>query len=274
MNRKILTILYFLIFCYCQVFAAPNKELWPIWQAYNNNSLAHVDHSKWQFILSKGTVKKKDIVLVNYSLLKNKYHVVLQEYLQYLSTINILEYNRNEQLAFWVNLYNALTVNVVLENFPVDSIKDIKLSGLFSVGPWNHKIFQLNGQKISLNDIEHRIIRPIWDEPKTHYILNCASIGCPNLSTKAYTGGNIQNLLVKAAIDFVNSRRGVTVTLSKELIISKIYSWYEIDFGNNEQAVIDHIKKYAKKNLRKELEKIEEVSKYKYDWDLNCFNCK
>ncbi|NQY41855.1 MAG: DUF547 domain-containing protein [Legionellales bacterium] len=274
MNRKILAIQYVLILCCCQIVAAPNKNLWPIWQAYNNNSKTHIDHSKWQFVLSKGIIKKDEIALVNYSLLKDKYHVILQEYLKYLSTINIVQYNKNEQLAFWVNLYNALTVNIVLENYPVDSIKDIKLSGFFSSGPWDHEVFQINGQKISLNDIEHRIIRPIWDNPNTHYVLNCASIGCPNLAAVAYTGKNIQNSLEKAAIDFVNSKRGVTITSTQKLIVSKIYSWYDIDFGNDEYEIIKHIRKYARKNLKKELEKFEEISKYKYNWDLNCFNCK
>ncbi len=273
MDRKALGLLLFIILYTCQIFCVPKKDLWVFWQAHDNNSKVVIDHAKWQLILSKGVIVKKSANLVNYPLLEAKYHIVLKEYLSYLSSIKITNYNKNEQLAYWINLYNALTVNLVLEHLPVKSIKYINLSGFLS-GPWDHEIFQVSGHKISLNDIEHRIIRPIWNDPRIHYVLNCASIGCPDLSQHVYTGNNINKALIEAAKNFINDKRGVLLTLSKKLILSKIYSWYDVDFGNNEQVLIEHIKKYASNALKKELIGIKSISGYEYNWELNCFGCE
>ena len=90
--------------------------------------------------------------------------------------------NRAEQQAYWINLYNALTVQVILDHYPVESIRDIDISpGLFADGPWGKKLVTIEGEAVSLDDIEHRILRPIWKDPRIHYAVNCASIGCPNL---------------------------------------------------------------------------------------------
>ncbi len=90
---------------------------------------------------------------------------------------------RAEQFPFWINLYNALTVKVVLDHYPVEIIRDIDISpGLFADGPWGKKLVTVEGEALSLDDIEHRILRPIWKDPRLHYVLNCAALGVPIFS--------------------------------------------------------------------------------------------
>ncbi len=134
----------------------------------------------------------------------------MKNYLQSLQGISISGYNRKEQQAYWINLYNALTVDLIISRFPVASIRDINISpGLLARGPWGAKLFTVEGEKLSLDDIEHRILRPIWKDERIHYGVNCASLGCPNLQPAAYTGENTEALLDKGAKEFINHARGV-----------------------------------------------------------------
>ncbi len=140
----------------------------------------------------------------------------------------------------------------------------------FDLGPWEDKRLNVNGNPLSLHDIEHGIVRPLWaNEPRIHYILNCAAAGCPNLGQKAYTGANIQRSLHDAAIAFVNDPRGVTVLPNGQIQASKIYSWYKDDFGGSNEAVLNHIHKYALPDLKAALKDKKRIAKYAYDWSLN-----
>lgn len=128
--------------------------------------------------------------LFRYAEVTKEDKTLLNDYLDQLSKLDPREFNRQEQYAYWVNLYNALTVKLILDNYPVASIT--KLGGLFSFGPWDEKVFTVAGQTLTLNDIEHRILRPIWKDPRTHYAVNCASLGCPNLQSQAFTAQNTE----------------------------------------------------------------------------------
>jgi Protein of unknown function, DUF547 len=150
----------------------------------------------------------------------------LKSYLENLQSLQISQYNRAEQKAYWINLNNALTVEVVLSRYPVESIRDIGISpGLFSRGPWDAKLLTVEGEKLSLNDIEHRILRPIWRDARVHYAVNCASLGCPNLQPAAFTTDNTENLLERGAKEYVNHPRGVAVR-NQKLRVSSIYVWF------------------------------------------------
>ncbi len=166
-------------------------------------------------------------------------------------------------------LYNALTVKVVLDHYPVDGIRDIDFSpGLFADGPWDKKLVEIEGEDVSLNDIEHRILRPIWRDPRIHYAVNCASIGCPNLQPTAFTAANTDALLAAAAQAYVNHPRGARVEGGK-LIVSSIYVWFQEDFGGNDAGVISHLRRYADPGLRSRLSRIERIGDHFYDWSLN-----
>ena len=121
----------------------------------------------------------------------------------------------------------------MLSHFPLASIGDINISpGLFVRGPWGAKILTVEGEKLSLDDIEHRILRPIWKDNRVHYALNCASLGCPNLQPTAYTSENSEALLDNGARDFINHPRGVSIQKGK-LQVSSIYVWFQEDFGRD-----------------------------------------
>ena len=179
----------------------------------------------------------------------------------------ISQFNREQQRAFWINLYNALTIRVILKNYPVRSIRDIS-SGFFSSGPWSLELITIEAQALTLDDIEHRILRPIWKDARLHYAVNCASIGCPNLQNRAFTASNTEALLNKAADEFINHQRAVSINDDGELQLSSIYHWFDDDFGG-ESGVISHIREHASTSLIDMLEGIDEIDDYHYDWRLN-----
>lgn len=193
----------------------------------------------------------------------------LDAYIAGLAGVAIDDYRRDEQRAYWINLYNALTVRVVLDHYPVATIRDIDISpGFFSYGPWDRKLVTIEGEALSLNDIEHRIVRPIWKDARVHYAVNCAALGCPELPTRAFTAANTEAMLDEAARVYVNHRRGTQVK-SGILTVSKIYAWYAEDFGNSAEGVIEHLKRYAAPALAAVLERADGIDGYTYDWSLN-----
>ena len=193
----------------------------------------------------------------------------LKDYIKKMSQINIDNYNRHEQLAYWINFYNALTVQTVASYYPVTNIQEINISpGLFSVGPWGANLITVDNSTLTLDDINNRIIRPIWNDPRTHYALNNATIGAPNLSKQAYQGVLIEDQLNDAAFTYINSFRGVQVIEGK-LIISKLYDWYEEDFGGTKQDVITHLLQFAKEPLLSQLKHTNSIDSYIYNWHIN-----
>ena len=154
---------------------APGIDLWDRWTAHNAASSAVIDHSAWTKLLKKHVTTRGDGVnVVSYGKFSGSDQSQLKAYLDGLASTPISTFNRSEQMAYWINLYNALTVQVILDHAPVASIRDIDISpGLLSVGPWDKKLLRIEGQELSLNDIEHRILRPLWREPRLHYALNC-----------------------------------------------------------------------------------------------------
>lgn len=168
---------------------APNADLWERWSAHNPANSERIDHSAWNDFLSRYVVPgPNDSTRVRYAGVTPADRAALDQYLEALGEISISRHARDAQLAYWINLYNALTVQVVLDNYPVSSILKINISpGFFSIGPWGKKLVLVEDEEVSLDDIEHRILRPIWRDPRIHYAVNCASIGCPNLIDTAYT---------------------------------------------------------------------------------------
>jgi hypothetical protein len=180
--------------------------------------------------------------------------------------------DRPEQFAFFVNLYNAKTLDIVLDHYSVKSIKDISLGGsLFSSlsgGPWQAKVVKVKGIDLSLDDIEHVILRRNFRDPRVHYAVNCASIGCPNLSNEAYMGAKLNAQLDGAARNYINHPRGMHFD-GQTLIASSIYNWFKEDFGGTDEGVIKHALKYASPNLASKLRTAQSIGGFQYDWNLN-----
>ncbi|HSQ11775.1 MAG TPA: DUF547 domain-containing protein, partial [Candidatus Deferrimicrobium sp.] len=215
---------------YSSAQAAPKAELWARWQKHDPASEQKIDHRVWDRLLKQYVVSHPSAInRVRYQDFRAEEQKLLKNYLQSLQAISISSYNRKEQQAYWINLYNALTVELIVSRLPVASIRDINISpGLLARGPWGAKLLTVEGEKLSLDDIEHRILRPIWRDERIHYAVNCASLGCPNLQPAAYTGENTEALLDKGAKEFINHSRGVLLAGGK-LKVSSIYVWFQED---------------------------------------------
>ncbi len=252
------------------VMAAPKSDLWEVWLKHASQKGETVDHSAWQSFLDRYLQLGNDgITRVDYKAVKKDDRKQLADYLRLLQGSSPLSLNRDQQRAYWINLYNAGTVQVILMHYPIKSIRDIDISpGWFEDGPWGKKLFKIEGYEVSLNDIEHRILRPIWQDPRLHYALNCASLGCPNLQPSAFTAENSETLLNQAATSFINHRRAVNVE-GGELELSSIYRWFKEDFGGSDRMVIHHLKQFAKPALAAQLNEFNEIDDYQYDWSLN-----
>ena len=250
--------------------AAPAAKPWPKWEVHNDTSTATIDHGVWDRFLHKyAHVNTDGIVRVSYGQVSPTDKAELAADLARMAATPISQYSRAEQRAFWIDLYNELTVKFVLDNYPMPSINDVSgIMKLFSTSPWSRKLIKIEGEELTLDDIEHRILRPGWRDPRIHYALNCASMGCPNLQPTAYTVANTDQLLDTGARQYVNSPRGVTVANGK-LVVSSIYVWYQADFGGNDGGVIEHLKRYASPDLQRQLGTVDHISDHHYDWALN-----
>ena len=253
------------------VLAAPKADLWPRWQANDQSSTFQINHSTWNVLLQKYLVTghPDGINRFRYKSFTEPDKKALQHYLNSLQKTAVSKLNRKEQKAYWINFYNALTIKVILDHYPVKSIRDIDISpGFFSDGPWDKKLVTVEEIQLSLNDIEHRILRPLWKDNRVHYAVNCASIGCPNLQPAAFTAKNTELLLEKGAEEYINHQRGAGIKNGR-LTVSSIYSWFQEDFNASERGVLKHLEQYANDKLAKQLKSFKGKIKYDYDWSLN-----
>ena len=197
----------------------------------------------------------------------------LSAYIDALAAARPSTLQRNAAFAYWANLYNAITLKVILDRYRVASIRDIKSDGLFDpkayLGPWRTKRVTVEGKRLSLDDIEHETMRPTFKDPRVHYSVNCASIGCPNLPTAAWRAASLDADLDAAARAFVNHRRGAEVMAGNKLRVSSIYKWFRDDFGADDAAVIAHLKRFAAPELAAKLAQVSAVGEDQYDWSLN-----
>jgi len=271
--RKLLVILLPLALAACsfvESIAAPRAALVSRhWLANDPASAERVDHAAWDRFLADYLVPGDDGVnRFAYARAKASGRALLDSYIASLEAVRVSRLERGEQRAYWINLYNAVTTRIVVDHYPVRSIRDISLGpGLFSFGPWDAKVVAVEGERLSLNDIEHGILRPIWHDPRLHYALNCASISCPSLPTTAFTAANTERLLDAGARVYVNDPRGVRIA-GGTLTVSSIYLWYREDFGAGDSAVVDHLKRYAAPALAAELTRFRAPDHYAYDWGL------
>ncbi len=239
-----------------------------VFDQYDATDQQIIDHQQFaSFSQSYAQLKEDGIVYVDYANVAPQDHELLKTYIASLESVDPTALNREEAFAFWANLYNAVTLDVVLDAYPVKSIRDIRPS-VIATGPWKKGRVTINGAMLSLDNIEHDILRAFWDEPRVHYAVNCASIGCPNLPLTPLTGEGLEEQLDIAARAYINHPRGVQVVRGK-ITASSIYNWFSVDFGMNDGEVIEHWRQYAEPQLRKELEGIQKINNYKYDWSLN-----
>ena len=235
-------------------------------------------HKLWADVLTQFVVSEGPSTLVRYqALLKDRSH--LDAYVKEVSSVNLKDYNSwNEptRLAFLFNAYNALTVQFIVDglaNKPgLKSIKD--LGGVFS-SPWKKQFFNFLGESSNLDHIEQDLARPKFDEPRMHMAFNCASLGCPALSTKPFLGETLDAQLEQAAIQFLQDpRKNNFESKKKELHLSSIFKWYGEDFENSKKfgPLNTFIAKRisAEESDRKLISAGQVTVDFKdYDWNLN-----
>jgi len=202
---------------------------------------------------------------VNYQGFKSE-EARLDQYLKVLENTDIKLLSPSEQFAFYANAYNAWTVKLILSGYPgVKSIKD--LGSLFQ-SPWKKKLVRIDGKVLTLDDVEHNILRPRFKDPRVHFAINCAAFSCPPLRSEPYQGGKLDQQLNDATRVFINNPERNYLE-GNTLYISKIFKWFAEDFDRD---VVGFVAKHAENNFKQKLEAKKNSLKVKYlhyDWSLN-----
>ncbi len=224
------------------------------------------------------TTKKEDIKSTPPAFSHDKFDRLLRKYVSTTGKVNyngfqsekkeldsylkLLEENpiqsnwsRSKKMVYWINAYNAFTIKMIVDNYPVSSIT--KLHG---GKPWDVKWIKLDGQSYNLNNIENDILRPTFKDARIHFAVNCAAKSCPPILNQAWTESNLKKLLEKQARAFINNPKFNSIK-KNEVEISKIFEWYAVDFGN----IIDYLNKYSITEIKKNAK----VKYREYDWALN-----
>ena len=220
-------------------------------------------HAQWTVLLQKYVDSSGNVNYVGIqedSIQLNKYLDLLQQ-----NPPDPVNWSKEAQLAYWINLYNAFTLQLVIRHYPVYSIKDIgsKIQIPFVNTPWDIKFIDISGEKLDLNNVEHSILRKKFNEPRIHFAINCASFSCPKLRREAYEAQLLDEQLEEQAIDFINDPE--RNELSEDHVrLSKIFDWFKGDFTDS-GSLIDFINQYAIVNVQPKAK----ISYLQYDWSLN-----
>ena len=210
------------------------------------------NHSPWNDLLQKHVSKKGN---VDYKGFKNS----RKELLNYISELGKFtpkdDWNREDKLAYWINAYNAMTIDLILRHYPIKSIKDIN-------NPWEQRFWKLGEKWYNLNDIEHRILRKM-NEPRIHFAIVCASISCPKLQNEAYNALSLEEQLTNITKDFLNDPTRNSLS-EDNLKLSKIFQWFTKDFKQN-GSLIDFLNQYSEVSISNKTKK----SYLDYNWNLN-----
>ena len=220
-------------------------------------------HAGWNTIV-KQYVNERG--LVNYRGLRTD-SLALNAYLQDLAThLPSKGWTDNDRLAYWINAYNAYTVQLIIRNYPVKSIKDLGGDKIFVNTPWDKHFIHLAGTAYSLNDFEHRIIRKQFPDNRIHLALVCAAMSCPRLRNEAYTGPGLNAQLDDQGRDFLNNPAKNKLTPPEKPQVSAIFSFYPKDFTKNgSTSVQEFVNRYATTKIKPDAP----LAYLTYNWALN-----
>ncbi len=238
------------------------------WAKSNESNRDTVNHRQWNELLSTHVVNTgQGVNRFRYGSVDKNEQKRLSDYIAYLAKIDPRDYSRDEQKAYWLNLYNALNVKLISENYPIKSIRDIgnKMAGSSLL---TKPLIQVADNPLSLNDIENRILRPIWKDHTIHFGLNCANMTCPGLLPKAFTGKNVTSLLKQSGRDFINKQNGVTLKNGK-LTAAGVFGQYRSDFATDDKMMLKVFAHYADDRLALYLLGFKGEINYVHDYSLN-----
>ncbi|WP_080237235.1 DUF547 domain-containing protein [Spirosoma rigui] len=214
--------------------------------------------------LAKKYINEKG--LVNYKGFKSD-EKELKKYLDLLAKNPPTDkWSQEEQMAYWINAYNANTIQLILEHYPVKSIKDIgsKIKIPFVNTPWDIKFIKVGNETYDLNRIEHGTLRKKFDDKRIHFALVCAARSCPRLRNEAYTGAKLNAQLDDQGSDFLNNPAKNAIT-AKKASLSKYFDWYKGDWKDDNKSVEYWVNKYSKTKINQDTQ----ISFLDYNWDLN-----
>ena len=231
-----------------------------------------VDHSTYTDLLQTYV---DGAGMVDYAALKADHDAALAPYLRRLAETDPSNLDEQERLAFWVNAYNALTLKLIVDHYPVETIRSITPAGGPTVprlnDPWHVKVGEVGGQTRTLDEIEHDIIRARFDEPRIHFALVCAAISCPRLRREAFVGNRLDAQLDDQARTFLHMDGKNAIPADDETIrLSRIFKWFEGDFGADTDAVQRYLAPYFDGTVQQKLRNAAYAVDYlDYDWALN-----
>ena len=229
-------------------------------KTYSVNKSKAITHKQWTVLLKKYVNNKGN---VNYKgFIKDS--VGLNRYLKLLSdNVPDSSLTKNEKFAYWINAYNAFTVKLITQNYPLKSIKDLGTTATKN-SPWDKKFFKIGGKEMTLNIIEHEILRKQFNDPRLHFAINCASYSCPKLLNSAFEANTLNEQLNERAIDFLNDTTKNSITISSAKL-SSILLWYGEDFTKTGLSKIEYINNYS----RIKILPTTKIEYLKYNWALN-----
>lgn len=230
-----------------------NKLLYLVFFCIPFVSQAKVSHELWNQLLKKHVSEKGN---VNYQGFKTDKELLDKYLFQLAKKAPDHTYSPNEELAYWINAYNAFTIQLVLKYYPIASITNIDK-------PWDIPFIKIENKTYTLNEIEHQIIRKKFNEPRIHFALVCAAASCPKLLNEAYVPEKLEKQLLSQTIDFINDTTKNTLNKNKAFL-SELFSWYKEDFTKN-GTLADFINQYAKIKLDSKTK----ISFSQYNWKLN-----
>lgn len=239
-----------------------SADYWAFWDKSDEYNISTIDHRTFDDFLNRYVVVNhpSGINRFRYGDITKADKKQLKKYIKSLASIDPREYRKAEQKAYWLNLYNALTIRQVLDEYPIASLDE--------KGFKHKKQLKVAGVKLSLNDIENRILRPVWQDHKVIFGLSCATVGCPNIQNQAFTSANTRKMLKRAGREFINHPRGLVFN-KNEMKASRIFDWYQDDFGTNEKQLMKLFAYYAEDNKALYILGFQGEIRYAYDARVN-----
>lgn len=257
--KKVIKITLFTIVSLAILFLVINFNYTPDIVATNEQAPSH---ASWDTLLQQYVSAEGWVDYAGFQAAEKQ----LDAYLAILSqTTPSEDWSEKEKLAYWINAYNAFTVKLIVDNYPVKSIRDLHPNAYIPLvnTVWHKKFFKLNGRPTNLDEIEHKILRKQFEEPRIHFAINCASVSCPVLRNEAYTVEKLETQLTDQARKFVNEDLRNKIT-KDHVQLSRIFQWFKGDF-TKEKNLIEFLNQYSEV----EIDADAEVDYLDYDWELN-----
>ncbi|NJO37781.1 MAG: DUF547 domain-containing protein [Rhizobiales bacterium] len=268
--RRLSAVLALLALAVTAALAETRPEAFERWRQHDEGSAMQIDHGPWEdFLLHYLRPGRDRVHRIAYGEVRDRDRQALARYVDGMGKVDIAAYDRAEQMAYWINLYNALMVTLVIDHYPIASIRKLEQPGAGAMAsPWSRPLTVIDGVALSLDDIENHILKAIWPDPRIFYAITCAAVGCPNLQPVPFSGRELDRQLSDAAMAYVNDPRCISIE-NGELYVSSLYRWNLAAFGGSERAVIHHLMAYAEPDLAMALQGFDHLHGDRFDWRLN-----